>query len=139
MAKQQDELRDLFKQWQSGRIKDFAGIAWRGELADVPDWYVITAYMPEDTRHVKELMPEERATAKSVIHAFTGIVSRRFSIPVQGGVTEVIGLAWEYGARLKAALPFPSKELAQEFADKIIELPGITVMQVADFLKHLKP
>jgi hypothetical protein len=137
MAKQQDELRDLFKQWQSGRVKDFAGIAWRGELTDIPDWYVITTYMPEDTRHVKELMPDERATAKSVIHAFTGIVPR--SIPTANGMTEVIGLAWEYGARLKAALPFPSKELALEFADKIIELPGITVMQVADFLKHLKP
>lgn len=128
-----NQLKELFSQWQSGRITDFTNVVSGVDLKDVPDFFVITTYMPVDNEHVTAVKEGKKAQARTVLHAFSCIGE----LPLPGGNGSVVGNMWCHGAGLTDAMPFPSKALAMEFDKKVIDLPGTIVMPVKEFLNYI--
>lgn len=134
MQTNQNELVSLFKEWQSGRITDFSNVKPVVSLQTVKDWYVIVSFMPEDNiPTITTLAENEKGKAKVSLHAFIQIGT--WLLPGNKGTAT--GPLWNYGPGLWDAFPFPHKDLAEEFASKVIDLPGVEIWTVGELLDYI--
>jgi hypothetical protein len=128
-----DSLKKMFDQWQSGDLSNIAGARFTGSLRDVPNHFVIVSMMPEEGQELQTLDTNEKAQAKISLHAFSHVAI--WPLP-QGGA--VMGNVWIYGTELINAMPFPDRKLVDEFNAKIIDMGGVEIWTVTQLLGYLK-
>lgn len=115
---------DLLNDWKSGRIKSLIGAKFTGNLQDHPEKWVILLSMPTDLGQTENGKP----VMTYVWNAFSFIGQT----PLHGVM--VPGPIWD--DNLNNAMPFPTIELAQEFADKVLKDKHPTICKVKNLHKY---
>lgn len=133
-----NELNDLLNEWKNGRMTDFVSAIFPpGMLREVPHYFVIVSEMPivlndptpmsnPDAGTFDQDIFIDRKKTHYVLHVFSHIGSARM------GNKMLMGPIWD--DNLKAAMPFPTREMAEEFNAKVINLSGTRIMTVRELL-----